>query len=517
MFSSTMRPRLGLLAWPLVAAALLCAPPAIAQAPTDSQAPATLTLAEAITMARQNNPDLQIAINDETPAHWSLREAYGQLLPSVTTTLGMQYQAPGSPSLGIFTGQDLGLSTTQSYYYSDYGLTLGYQLSGATFFQLSQAHANLDAAQAQTANARYTLDSNVTQRYLAVLAAQDAVKLAQQQLQTDEENLKLAQARVQVGDAIELEAKQAEVQRGKSQVALIKAQNQLEATRLQLAQQIGAPLASNVELTTTFQVFEPTWSVDDLLQKAMGANPSLKAQRATLHASSASLRMARSSYLPSLSMSVNFSGYTREAGNSSLLVQQANASAQNNWQTCSELNQINDRLTSPLPGFPVDCSQFLLTDQQRQTILSQNNAFPFKFTRQPWTFQARLSLPIFNGLTRQRQVEQARATADDASYRLHAQELQLRTNVTTLLNDVRTAYRTAQLDEQNAKVASDQLDLARQRYRLGMTNFVDLIQAETLKTQADHDYLQARYDFHSSLAALEAAVGEPLRNFGSPR
>jgi outer membrane protein len=517
VFPSTMRPRCGHFAWPLVAAAMLCVRPAFAQAPTGAQAPATLTLDEAITMARQNNPDLQIARNDETPAVWSLRQAYGQFLPSVTTTLGMQYQAKGSPSLGIFTGQDLGLSTTQSYYYSDYGVTLGYQLSGSTFLQLSQAHANLDAAQAQTANARYTLDSNVTQRYLAVLAGQDAVKLAQQQLQTDEENLKLAQAKVQVGNAIELEAKQAEVQRGKSEVALIKAQNQLEAARLQLAQEIGAPLDPNVELTTTFQVFEPTWTVDALLQKAMSANPSLNAQRATVHASSAALRMARSAYLPSLSLSMNFSGYTRQAGNTSLLVQQANASAQTNWESCSELNQINDRLTSSLPGFPVDCSQFLLSDQQRQAILDQNNAFPFRFSRQPMTFQARLSLPIFNGLTRQQQVEQARATADDASYRLHAQELQLRTDVTTLLNNVRTAYRTAQLDEQNAKVASDQLDLARQRYRLGMTNFVDLIQAETLKTQADDDYLQARYDFHISLAALEAAVGQRLRNPGAPQ
>lgn len=474
------------------------------------QAPATLTLEQALSLARRNNPDFQIQKSNEGPAEWSVRQAYAGFLPTVSTSLGMQYQAKGNPQLGIFSGQQLGLSGSQSYYYSDYSISLGYQLSGSTFFKVPQAQANRDAVSAQTAAAGYNLDAAVTQQYLAVLAAQDAVALNKSELQSNEENLKLAQAKVQVGDAIALEAKQAEVERGRAEVALIKAQNQLESARLQLGQQIGVSLAPDVQLTTRFQVFDPSWSLEDLLHLAESKNPNLRASRATTHATSAALRMARTAYLPSLSLSLNYAGYTRQAGDTGVLLEQADAAATNSWASCSEFNQISERLTSPLPGFPLNCSQYLLTDAQRQSILSQNNAFPFRFTPQPLTFQARISLPIFSGFSRQQQIEQAQANSDNATYRLKADRLKLRTDVTTALNDLRTAYRAFTLEERNDSLAVEQLLLARERYRVGLTSFVDLIQAETLKARADQSLFQARYDFYGSFAALESAVGEPL-------
>jgi hypothetical protein len=36
-------------------------------------------------------------------------------------------------------------------------------------------------------------------------------------------------------------------------------------------------------------------------------------------------------------------------------------------------------------------------------------------------------------------------------------------------------------------------------------------EAETVKARADRAYLSAVYSYHEALAALEAAVGQPLR------
>ena len=41
--------------------------------------PIALTLEEAIDIARQNNPGLQAALNDEDVANWNVRSAYGSL------------------------------------------------------------------------------------------------------------------------------------------------------------------------------------------------------------------------------------------------------------------------------------------------------------------------------------------------------------------------------------------------------------------------------------------------------
>jgi outer membrane protein TolC len=91
------------------------------------------------------------------------------------------------------------------------------------------------------------------------------------------------------------------------------------------------------------------------------------------------------------------------------------------------------------------------------------------------------------------------------------QELALEADVTIRLAEVRAAHRSAELEERNQTLADEQLRLAQERYRLGFIPFLDLVDAETLKAEADRDLLNAVYGYHDALAALEAAVGRSLR------
>jgi outer membrane protein TolC len=75
---------------------------------------------------------------------------------------------------------------------------------------------------------------------------------------------------------------------------------------------------------------------------------------------------------------------------------------------------------------------------------------------------------------------------------------------------VQTARRSAELEARNAELAESSCNLARERYRVGAASFLELQDAETAKARADRAHLTALYQFHESLAALEAAVGRPL-------
>src|SRR5690606_35920215 len=125
--------------------------------------------------------------------------------------------------------------------------------------------------------------------------------------------------------------------------------------------------------------------------------------------------------------------------------------------------------------------------------------------------QLRVSVPIFLGLARERQVEQARAAADDARHQRRAAELRLRTEVQAAHGALVTAYRTALLQERNRQAADEALRLARERYRLGAASFLELSEAETAKARADREHLTALYGFHEALASLERASGTRLR------
>jgi outer membrane protein len=475
---------------------------------THAQTGPTLTLEEAITIARRSNPEFLQQANDLHSANWAVRGAYGSLLPSASVGTTYGYQAAGTARVGNFG--DIGVTNSTDYYTSSYSLGMNYRLSGSTLMAPGQAKSQRRATEATIEAADFTLRTNVTRQYLAVKRAQDGVTLAQQELTRAADNLRLAEARVQVGAAIQMEATQAEVERGRAEVNLLQAQNLVVTEQLRLSQVLGVDLPEEVSLTTTFAISEVPWSAQQLQSVAAQAHPSLRAARAARDASNASVRMARSAYLPSLNLSAGLSGFWRQAGNADFLVAQARQGAASQAQSCQLLNQISAGLSTPLPNTPADCGAFTLTPEQEANIRDSNSMFPFNYSNDPFSASLSISLPLFDGFSRERQVEQARVARSDAELRLHAEELRLRTEVSGALATARTAGRSATIESRNAELAEEQLRLARERYRVGAASYIELQEAETLKARADRAYLSALYQFHESLAALEAAVGRPL-------
>jgi outer membrane protein len=476
---------------------------------------ATLTLQDAIALARQNNPGYLAQRNNSSEADWRVREAFARFLPQASIGGGLQYQAPGSPLLGLFTSQDLGIARTPPYYFSDYGLNLDWSLDANTIFGPSQALANRRAVSARIDAASFSLVTAVTSRYLAVLRAEDGLDLARKQLARLQGNEQLAVTRVQSGAAAPLDSLQAQVDAGRGRVTLLQAESALREARLRLAQELGVTLGSDVSLTSTFQVFEPGWTDAQLEDWARSGNPMLHALQADAASAQASLRAARGAYLPSLQVSAGWSGYTRQQGDANQLISQAQSQVQGEQQSCELMNEISAGLSQPLPGYPQDCAQYVLTPTQQQTILDRNNVFPFHFTASPPIVQLRVSLPIFQGFTRQRQVATARAAADDAGYQERATALQLRADVAAAADSLRTIYQTVQIETQNQQLATVQLELARQRYALGAGTFLELQQAEATKSDADRSRLDALYGFHQALVNLESIVGRSLRTGGA--
>jgi outer membrane protein len=76
---------------------------------------------------------------------------------------------------------------------------------------------------------------------------------------------------------------------------------------------------------------------------------------------------------------------------------------------------------------------------------------------------------------------------------------------------LQTAYRAVSIEERNVVAAAEQLELARERYRLGAGSILELTQAQATRARADQAHLVALYSFHENLAELEAAVGRRLR------
>lgn len=467
-----------------------------------------LSLAEAIEVATRNNPAFLQRANDQAPANWQVREAWGGLLPSVTADGSAAYTEAGIQRIGTL---DFGAQSTD-WYSSNYSLNFNWQLDGRTLFGISSARANARSQAAGIRAEAFLLEQRVTLQYMVALRARDALRVAEDQFARAEENLEIVESRVATGAAAGTERIQAEVELGRAEVAVLTAERSYQAERLRLLEQMGVDMPGPVELASEFELIPPRWTARELIADAMALHPSLESRQATRSARKAQVRQEWSGYLPTVRFRTAFTGNALEALNEEFVVNNVQDQYAGRLQNCQTFNAIDAGLPGGIPNYQQqDCSQWIYTPSVGQAALADNAVFPFDFTRQPVSLSLSVSIPIFQGFSRQRRLEEAQAMESDAAHDLRAEELRIRTAITQSLGDVQAAYRSAEIEERNLELARQQLDEARQRYAVGAVSILDLRDAETSLSTAEQDYLDARYTFHQSLVMLEAATGRSLR------
>src|SRR5437879_3942589 len=331
-------------------------------------APAALTLADAIAIAREHNPAYRQALNNAGPAAWAARNAFANIFfPTVTASGGIGYSGPGSQR---FLTQNFSQSiATQS---SSYSLGLNWELSGQTLWARPLQRAQERATDADIVGAAQALGSAVTQQYLTVLQARETAEVARKQLDRNQQFMALARARYSVGQATLIDVRQAEVARGQAEVALLRARTAVSVEKLRLFEQLGvsAPVQiDSVQLTDTFAVETPQWKLEDLLRMAEAQNPSLQALRARERAAAWGVRAATSSYGPTLSLSAAWSGFTQRYKNIDPILLGQQAQYGTLFADCQDENQIrtNAGLTAR------DCSGYVWGASQEQALRGANS------------------------------------------------------------------------------------------------------------------------------------------------
>lgn len=489
------------------------------EAPDSTIAPrpqptASLSLADALEQARSESPAYRQVLNNADPARWGVRNAYGNFLPQLSVSGGVGYTGSGQSQFGAFFG------ATSPFVSSNYQIGLQWRLDGRVLAAPSQQKALQRATTEDIADATVSLRADVTTQYLNVLADVAQTEVARQQVGRNDEFLRLARARYQVGQATLLDVRQAEATKGASEVALLQAYQRENEAKLELFRRMGIepPVpVQQVALSDSFAVAAPTYQLDELLRLAEAQNPSLQALKERETAARANVRAVRSDFFPRLTAAAGWSGFTQQFTSDNQLLAQTLQSAQQAAAECQFNNQIRTGLN--LGGVVPDCfgsnnldpTGASLLPATTQQIRDANNVFPFHFTGQPFQASVTISLPIFTGFGRHLQLSEARAQQRNADETLRAQGLLVRANVEARYLAVGSAYQAIAAQGRARDAAREQLRLARDRYRVGLGSALEVTDAQTAVATAEGNYVGAVYDYHRAITALEAAVGRPLR------
>ena len=316
--------------------------------------------------------------------------------------------------------------------------------------------ANLDNARQLLSAASSTLDATVQNVFLSALqsyynaqAARAAVTAAFESEKASRESMTAADTRYRVGTGTPADRLQAQTALSQTTLNRIKAEGILKNTLGTLANVMGMSASQPLRLDEIPSA-KPEASferdIEILIDDARQSRPDLKAAEAQLKAAQSGVDFARSSGLPTLSLS-----------------------AGPGWQ--------NTR---------TDNSDISFHDQ---------------------AIGLTLTLPIFSGFETSYRVRSAQARAELAS----AQRDTLRLQVAL---DVWTAYQSLTTATQTLKTTADLLASAEQservalgRYKAGVGNILDTLNAQSALAAARLQRIQSALDWHVSRASLARAVG----------
>jgi outer membrane protein TolC len=514
-----MRPSLAALTAALV---LLGAPTARAQtAPADS---VTLTLDEAVEIARVQNLTLQAARLDVATAEAQVRETRAALLPSVslassyTRNVVSANPFAGSSAGGLFssfafvdwlaynerarTDSDPATSPVSFTTYQD-SVQAGYDRAGISRasdggnpfsvpnqFQnnlsVSQTLFNWAALKAPEAARRYLeLNRSLVERQEQVVA--DAVRqgyygalLADAQVRVVRQALERALAseaeiarRVEAGVLPKFQRTTAEVQRGNLEAQLVVAENAAALARESLKLTLNLPPDRPLALRGSLESLPVTEGVDAaaLTTEALARRPDVAQARIGLALRRFDREVTRSNLFPTVSAFANL-GLS---------------------------GSVPDNRTG-VERVPGSNSPFAF----RETT---TGFFSSNYWQRSLSVGLRLNWTVFDGFRTRAQLQQKQIALDKAALDLARVEQAVRLDVERARLNLQSAQRRMTSTAQNVARAEENYRIVETRLFEGVTTQLELRQASDALDQARLQYLQALYDARVARSALDTAVG----------
>lgn len=402
------------------------------------------TLERCIAHALEKNINLKIQRNIGKKAGYDLKQSEWELAPSINGSVNSNFDYRRS------TNQNNEISSGTTYNMS-YGLSSSFNLF-AGFTSLNTIAANrfneLACGEA-TKLAINTLIIAIIEQFTLVIYQKALVEVAKEQLEVSLKELERIAATIDAGQMESVAQNEINATVSGNRLLLGRAENDYRLIHLKLAQLIEIPGGTNFEVSASgLENLLPTetgLSVDSVYAAACRNYPSVLQREFELDYYRKLLQVSRGRLAPSLSF---IGGYGS--------------------------------------GF---YSTDTLSNGKQTPIGSQFNNY-----LNP-SVGLSLSIPVLNGRSRDFQVKKSRIDVENALFNLENQKKQIRQEIEQAilrLEAFNLEYRNA---TDNLVFAGKSFESYREKYRLGMINTTDFMNAQNQLLLAKSNLLQAHYSW----------------------
>jgi outer membrane protein TolC len=309
---------------------------------------------------------------------------------------------------------------------------------------IQAASQNVKAAQFTYRDARDMVVLSVGANYLLTIAQESRVTATEAEVKTAQALYQLAEDQEKAGLAPNIDTLRARVQLQAQREALIQAQNDQEKQRIALARAIGLPVQQKYRLVNRVPYRPlPEIELETAYERALHTRPDYQAALASLRAAQLSREAAWKQRLPSVGL----------AGEYGVLGSTPDAMSPN------------------------------------------------------WTAAATLRIPIFLGGKVEADVQQTEAVLKQRQAQVDNLRGRIEQDVEDALLDLKAAAQQVEVAKLGLELAQQALDQSQDRFAAGVTNNVEVIQAQQQLAAANEEYIAGLYAHNIGKVLLARAIG----------
>jgi outer membrane protein TolC len=289
--------------------------------------------------------------------------------------------------------------------------------------------------------------------YLQIIATAERVKSAHAQLDTANALFEQTQQKRGVGLVAQIDVDRSEVEHLTQQQRVISLETELSKQKIALARITGLPPNDAYDITDSVPFADaPPLTLDDAIHQALDRRADIQAAQAQVRAAEHTLAAAHAEHLPSLSVNGNYGAIG----------------------------------TNPA--------------QAKATFSAA----------------ATLNIPIWQGGRTEGDIKEARAALAQRQAELEDLKGQVEGDVRNAYLDLQASANQVKLAQRNLQVNKETLDLTRQRFEAGVTDNVEVVQAQESLTSAELDQINSVFAHNVaklSLARDIASAADNLQQF----
>jgi outer membrane protein TolC len=380
----------------------------------------------------------------------AIRQARGQqknakaaLLPNVNAAFRENYLTTDLQAIGIRV--PFLPAVVGPFTYFDLRATLTQTLGDMT--AINNYRSSRDATQANEQllkDARDTVVLAVGGVYLQVIAAQARVNSAQAQLETARAVYRQTFQSRQAGLSAQVEVNRAMVQQQTQEQRLSTLRNDLSRQKINLARLTGLPPNDAFEIVTDVGYSpNPPIGVEDAVKQALANRADLKAAELEVQSAQHTRTAARDERIPSLSISADY-------------------------------GVIGPR---------------------------------FNEGQRTYTVTGTIKVPVWDSGRISGDIEQAKAELDQRRAELEDTRGRIESDVRNAFLDLQAAANQVEIARNNQGVANETLRLTREKFEAGVSDNVEVIQAQEGVASANLDYITALFAHNLAKLSLARALG----------